>query len=405
MFLKNIWQTLLLPKQAVGIEIEISNENEYVYRLILLKREKNNILIEQKKEHISNISEIKDLIPKDQLVSISITGRGILLKKIERINNNTQIIKQVFPNAKPDNFYIQQYPIGEDHVIVGITRKELVDDLLQQLEEKSIHPVEVTLGPMGMSNLIHLLDTNETSLKLGKHIFSLINHSVTDYTFLENESPSTIQIANENISTDLLPAFSVAFNQFIPQSVTDHSIPKINIAYKEWKAKQQFKVVGISAMLFFFTILLINYFAFDYLNKTNNELQISTFQYRDQLKQIKMLQKEVEQKHTFLSQAGWLEPSRASFYIDQLAASIPRSIKLEALNVYPVKKKKEGLEEILSFNSKDIILNGICNASGELNDWIKELNNMPWVKKVTVESYNQQPGNRSANFRIMISIQ
>ena len=94
-----------------SVEIVINSEKERIYNFVLVKYINNKIKILEKQPELTNFNELLKFLKKKYPVIITLNGKGILIKKIA-VNSklkNEEIFRQVFPNAKLDDFYIQKF--------------------------------------------------------------------------------------------------------------------------------------------------------------------------------------------------------------------------------------------------------------------------------------------------------
>jgi hypothetical protein len=143
-------------------------------------------------------------------------------------------------------------------------------------------------------------------------------------------------------------------------------------------------------LIFFFTILLINYLIFDnYWNK-KNELMAAVTLNQGELEKLESLKRQYAEKQTFLSKAGLLEVSKTSFYADQIAIDMPEQISLTGININPMEKKtNESEEEGYFFIPRTVGIKGTCNKSAYVSEWINILKKKNWLNQVILINFNQ----------------
>ena len=94
--------------------------------------------------------------------------------------------------------------------------------------------------------------------------------------------------------------------------------------------------------------------------------------------------------------------SKSTFYINAIVNSLPESILLSEINYQPLEKRIKD-DKPIELNLNTIIVSGESNNSTQYSQWITLLENMNWIDKVTVESYNDSKTSAS-NFSIKINI-
>lgn len=408
-----IKKKLLQNNFAAGIEINLLPENNIEIHLTSLVLKKEHWDIEKKQIGLKSIEEIKNHITTEIPLNIAINGKGILHKKVSsEFNDNTRIIEQIFPNAKPENFYLQKQASTNNQLFVSVIRKSVLDEILQKFRQNGFYILSVSLGPFCISSAKEFLPqlfSNQGSSEsiIGKH--QLIYQSDVIDTYLQKNSDAFnkfISINGISIEEELLIPASAAIQilQDNAGSISLQDVPMVKSDAEEWKQKKLFKVISWGGLIFFFLVLLINFFIFQMLNSSNHELSQQLGQNKGQFTYLEKLKNQIKEKEKFLSEAGWLEPSRTSYYADQIAQTLPENIRLSELTIHPVEKNKKPNDKTVSFKTKTITVQGVCNKSTELNEWIKKLKNLNWVKEVTVQNYSQNSENEKGIFNLEIII-
>ena len=78
--------------------------------------------------------------------------------------------------------------------------------------------------------------------------------------------------------------------------------------------------------------------------------------------------------------------SKSSFYINTIVQSLPNSILLSELNYQPVLKRIKA-EQPINVDSNSILLSGESNNSDMFSKWLTDLENIKWINKVEILSY------------------
>ncbi len=203
----------------------------------------------------------------------------------------------------------------------------------------------------------------------------------------------------------MIPGFAAALSYFTGNTHDASNSEIINSLKEEFRQKQRFEFRGIALLASTLLILLINYVIFDHYWSAGNELKSRLITTQSALKQYEVLKAELKQKKEFLEENGMLESSRTSYFGDQLAKDLPASIHWGSLDIHPVKKKKPDDESnFFFFENKQIAITGTCQRSIELNNWMKEIKKMDWVKNVVLVSYQQDNAKDDGEFLIEIEL-
>jgi hypothetical protein len=144
---------------------------------------------------------------------------------------------------------------------------------------------------------------------------------------------------------------------------------------------------------------------FEKYNTKQQELKVELAQQQNLLTQRDTLAKKLQQKQAVLGDQSNLGQSKSSFYADQLAASLPNSMQLTELLVFPKIENKSynNEEEIPRYQNNKIIIKGQCQASVFYNNWKRNIKDFDWVEKIHNLSY-QNDKNGVGVFALEITI-
>jgi Tfp pilus assembly protein PilN len=82
-----------------------------------------------------------------------------------------------------------------------------------------------------------------------------------------------------------------------------------------------------------------------------------------------------------------------SYYADRVAATIPDSVTLTNLNIYPALSKFSLGVKQWSFQQDTILLTGYCNDPTLLDTWIDQIKTIKNIKQSKINSYlNKKQG-------------
>ncbi|OFY82848.1 MAG: hypothetical protein A3F72_01820 [Bacteroidetes bacterium RIFCSPLOWO2_12_FULL_35_15] len=401
-------------KSVIGIEILLLPDASYEINLVVLKKEKTNIITEKQKEGIKDFDELATHIdPKLPLV-VLLNGKGIIHKKVTFVENDTAatLLNKVLPNAKLTEFSIQQTPINSTQVFVSVIRTNVLNDIIEELSKRKLTAISgFFLGPFVITDLLPLMDNKmivKDHFQVGNFLLQIQEQQITEITNTsEDKSGDSILIGDDRIPLKLVFPFAAALSYFILNNESQGIVDSIGIdnLKQEFKQKKKFEFRGWALLIATLLVLLVNYFVFDnYWSKSNKitaELAIN----QSAIERYDTLKKEFAQKKEFLEQNGLLENSRTSFYIDRLAATLPSAIQWTEVNVHPLKKKQTNEEEQeLFFEKKSIMITGNCQRSTVLNDWMKEIKKANWISNVNLLNYSQDNANDDGEFLLEIKL-
>lgn len=392
--LEFLYTKITSPKKVVGVDINCNTDGSYIIFLIELTLDKNSISITDKSS-VNSFDDIFQKIVKGIPVFVNLSGKGVLTKKI---NGEDLSISQILPNINIEDFYTQRISN-----FLSVSRRDVIDEIVQLFSKQEIDLLGVSLNGLPVENLIGLLNDKPNKVSGSTLVYQIEEEEIVEVSTNTDIESKDILVGDEWLSSDYLVAYSLAFQELLHQvdsiGIEEESITLLG---DEFKQKQLFKRSGIGILGGVLFVLVINFFFFSSFRNTNQELVGQLGMYEGQIKKIESLQKEVESKNNFLTKTGWLNPSKASYYSDQIGETVPKSIRLTQLQLNPIDKKKTKKQKETIFTSNLILVSGTSKSSMELNKWIKVVKELDWVSNAEVLDYEQKTGSRNAEFTIEV---
>lgn len=394
---------LIKGKKAIGVELIFKSHNLYSLTTVELLKNKEGIEITDRSPKIT-FAEIANSEKKNLPIYISIGGKGIIHKKIQikSESSNQDLLNQLLPNASIKEFHLQRTILSENEIWVSIIRRDALDSLTKELESLNLFSIYIYLGPFIVENTLTLINSNE--IITSEHQLSVENHKITNLNRLNEETTINYLIDKEKLVSKELVAFSAALSHFVPVSnIVLIDIEKTDLAREEFFNRSKYVVMGFSALVFFFLVTIINMLVNSSFQETNNELQYQVNSKQKYVVELEKLRQELDIKEQFVQNSGLTQASKISFYSDQIALSVPNSVRLNQLFVNPLSKRINKAEDI-HFNYKVMKVSGTVTKSIELNSWIKELKSHEWIAEVNIISFLQENLNTSGDFEVEIIV-
>jgi len=403
--IEKLRQKVFGQKKVAGIEVVFSAEGKTTFNCVILSVKENLVQIEHKEEGIVDFESLKNLSLENMPLILSVTGRGILHKKVkDEYTDDAHAFSQIFPNSKFTDYYLQKTKASNNQVYISLTRKELIDQLLIRFKEIGYFVTSLTLGPFSVADLYQLLSIELTELSFGIHELFFIKGLVDNYKIRESNDNEHVKAGNESVPGNLLIAYSAAFLGIIESERVSVDVEEVGWQRGEFEQKKRFKLIGISLLAVFLTALLINTYLLTSYNQENQLLTLKLGRLTDISANLEGEEKDLHQKEVFLNQAGWLAPAKASYYSDQIAALLPSSITLTKMAKNPFNEKESRSQRKEIFDNGRLRVDGFCAKPTELNSWIKIVKEQDWVQDVHVEDYTFDPKTGSGNFIVQIEI-
>jgi hypothetical protein len=386
-------------KKAVGLEIILSQHNDWELNLAEVRIEKGIIRTIQKNTGIKGIDNAVGHIPKNVPVIISICGKGILFKKTNQTGSPIHL-QDVFPGIAPADFYYQAIDIG-DQKYVAILRRNILNDVLSELRRLDVHVYNVFLGPFAICHILPLMkyltevQTSCYDLIIGQEKIQQINGASIS-------TPQTCLIGDEHVMKGEILAYASAISPFLSAPVEESPASPVPGLKDEWRQKAFYKTAGTALLAFFFLVLLANTFFYFEASKNNDELKAKARQINSLVVQLEQLKKEVESRKRFIESIGWTKSPRPAFYADQLALSTPSQVNWTELVLFPTDEARLKKDRKKYYIKDKIQLSGKCKDPVLLNNWLKSLEKETWVKAIENQEYHYDYSENTGLFHFSI---
>jgi hypothetical protein len=402
---KHIWLG-----ECIGMEIQIQSDTSLHYRYCEISAHKELLTINKKNQAEGELQKVFKNMPAKPL-AISITGKGVLIKKTARQEYiSPQILDQLFPNLTADQFYIQNFKSGE-HSFVSIIRKEVVDRIIDEIDQSGLKILLVTIGPFAASQCISQLNFyNNTAQFDGHRIVYTSEYDWESYQYLpglSSEFPLKIDI--EPIDEAFVLAYATAFQLLLLNKLklVNINVPLVDFNLKEYSAGIKFKRRLAVFTGFLFSALLINFCVFSYFNNQNQVLGRAVNASSAQVGNMRDLEKQITDKESLIKSLGWNRGISYAFIIDRIAQSVPKTITLDDLSINPLKEKGNQFSNATAnkeYETGKIKIIGHTDNVTDFNNWVSTLKEMSWIKKTAIAGYSPDQNIETANqFTVLIS--
>jgi hypothetical protein len=386
---------------CTGAEIKMMGDGTVGLRLLKLSLDKKLINIISKNNEESKLENLGANLSGP--VAITVTGRGVLIKKTKRAEELTNaVIQALFPGLKFTDFYVQNF-VSEECSFVSLIRKETLDQVLSALNNNACQVLNVSIGPFVIDHVIPQLNVYNDSLVFDGNSISLNrNRSWNDYMpNVLNESEFEFKLDIEVIEEQFLLAYASAF-----QLILNHSLVPIQIEVDEVKlikadfyAKLVFeKRVTIVAALLFLS-LLFNFFLFHYYNSENQNFTGMVGQRSEVLVNRKKVQSDINEKERLVEKLGWNNGLSYAFICDQIGEIVPSSVTLTEVSI-----NSNSLKDIAQtqLGTRQVKIGGQAQDVYALNRFIYAFKNRKWVKQVKLQRFIFDEQKQTQLFNIIV---
>lgn len=396
---------LFKPAAVMAIEVTLLPGDQFAFSGVQLSVKKGICVIERSLPVTREINELLAVFNNDLPVALAVSGRGILHKKVMAPGSDIQKnLLAILPNAKAPDFYIQQFHIEQD-IIYSLIRKQTLHDLLALFKNAKLAVTHVVLGGLSIDAILPLIRPEKDDYVFGGHCVRAVNASVVDYRYEKNEyRRESVQLDDEWIEESLLVPYGTGIQALAASGQPALEIEALALERSEQAHKRFFKIFGAGALIVFLVVLLINFFLFNHYNARYLELSGNRTRFSDYRVNLDSVSRKISARQSFLNNAGWMKPSMVSFYADEIGASIPASIRLTELSVNPYQETRTRVEKKIVFDPGKITIAGACNTPTDLNPWIRNMKQMPWVGAVEIQNYTFDNMNGKGKFVINLAV-
>jgi hypothetical protein len=394
------YKSIVYGNKVAGVSIFYSEDKKCSCTGLLLKKVKGNVIVEKEFIEKGSIEELVKEIPQKTPVSINISGKGLLIRKVKKQNeyDPVQLIRSLIPNASPEDFYIKVYDF-ETNSFVALIRTEQVKSLIEGFTANNLFVTEINLGPFSLSNILGQLSAFDSIVCPGYRI-NIENNSIKDYQLCSEHLDFQYQIGEEKFSSESILSFATGLDFFIEEN-KDQKNAEIEGSRISYRFHRKGKVFGMAGLVLLFSILLINFLMFDSYNKKVNMIQQKVAMNRTLVNQHDSLKSEFLRKKAFSEKFGNTGSSTFSLYLDRLASKVPNEVILDKVFINPI-RKHSGNNKKLEFENNKIIIEGRTKSSLDINQYIKDIKSFSWVKEVEVINFKNEKTNKTAQFILEI---
>jgi len=370
--------------KSCGISIWIKPDEEMVISFITLERKSDGIRILYK-DSCKSLAEIKDSIPQKLPVYVSIDGKGVLHKLVES-NSHNNLIDQILPNARSDDFVIQELSLKDDKKVISAARRSNIKAISNQINDLGFDVLKISLGPFSFVNIV--TQFVERSIVIVPNYDLVAENGWLDH-YVKNESINPdydLIIDTNNIESQYIIPFTNSLLHFTNEDVLKNDFVNQNSQNKSFHFKRIFNLFGLSIIVLIFTSLLVNYLLFESFRSKNQDLSQQIENNREILNQIEELKMEIVKKEDLSRSDMHKENTFYAFYLDRIAKDIPINITLRKLCINPIQKQLAN-DQIMQFQKNKILVSGYTLSASFLDSWIRSLKKLSWIDEIIIKNY------------------
>jgi len=390
---------------CAGAEVHLKQDGSFDVRLLKLSLNKKLVQIDVKKRYSGSSAKIiSDKLAEP--LAITITGKGVLIKKTNRLDIISEgSLQHLFPTFKLAEFYVQHFPAGE-HSFISIVRKETADAIIDAFKKQGAEVVMLSIGPFIVDQVVPQINAYQGVLKFDGHQVVLnADKNWSAYSYAAEMEPGfPLKIDMETMPEEFLLAYATAFQLILNDKLELIEVESEQISEKltELMAKQKFRKYGAVVLFFFFGLLMLNFLVLSTYNSNNQELMNKagkqTYIYENRQK----LEEEVKGKENLVKKLGWNKGYSYAYLCDQIGSSVPKEVLLDELLINSLSGGSQGLIKEIQLEAGRVIIKGQTSSIYAINDWIYELQQKSWVKNVQLEKYTADDQKQAQVFTVLL---
>jgi len=390
---------------VAGIHIHMDNKGQQI-QLCAVGASGNQLSIIKRATDLTSAAQLKEQLPAKSIIALNLSGKGVLQKRIDKVENIDQhIFNKILPNAKPEDFYTQNFVSGE-YSHVSIIRKSDADKCLNQLIELSFQPLQLSLGVYPVENIIPQLSVYEPEIIING--YQVQRDEKGDWLAVkstEDISSYAYKLASEKIDDRLIVPYAAAFGLVMYDQLDpiQADAEDINKTLQSKLANQKLKVQGAVILTIIFTLLLANFIGLSWLNSSNIALTEQVGKYTETNTNEQEVADRIKEKETLLHTLGWDGGINKSVLIDQVSALLPEEIKLREISVNPVDIASSRIQKTTIYYDRKILITGNSEKIIAVNEWIARIKTKSWVKNTQLENFTFNNELNTGQFTISIN--
>ncbi len=374
---------IFAPKSLVIIFIQV-NKDSREYTCVSQKIGRENI---GELQVYNNLEEILKKFGNSRAYWLHIEGSGVLTRLVSRPSGYKE---DLILNGDKNEFMFTSFTDGEQSV-VSFFRRSILSQELELFKSKKAHLMGVSSG---MIPSIATLEAN--AILRGEFKLQLSNGHISGF---ERNTEWDGSLYFEKLVSGISILQKAGDDRFETGLDLDESTEHRN----NYKDQKRFNTLGIVSVSILLLTVLVNYFYINFLNDDIAQLETELALSNENLALLDRFEGERNRKLQLIENSGFLGGHYTSYFMDQLGRSVPSSITLKTMNVFPLQESLKEKRKV-QVSTERIEIEGQTPDNEVLDDWLEKINRYEWVK--TVELVNYLKGTSGyAQFKLIVMLE
>ena len=363
------------------------------YACLTLKKVGKQLSIVNFHQELSSIDEVK-AFTKELPVVLVFLGNKVL--------HTTE--NSLYLNNSSEEYFSTSYSGVNDQKFTALARKNYVNEIREDFEEKNFLIVDVFQGALEMNTLYKTLFVEKQV-----QVFDIeLSYDDKDCLSVKKVSPkldSKTKVGSEEKSCLEVFLFAIGLNFFNENEKIGRTEQDLDLSQnkQEIHYKSQFEFITVVASIIFAFITIINFAVNGLYSYKGDHLNSQVYLVKNKQMELTRLISDKERKTKFISISGFLNSNYISFYINEISSILPRSIVLSEIHSLPNENKIINTNQKIEINDRLIKVAGISKQDEAFNQWVDSLHTKGWVEKIGITKYEQKSRNNT-NFEIEIEL-
>lgn len=391
-----------------GVEASFREEG-ILMQLVVLKRKGQQIDVLKRARDIAAIDQLIVQLPPNIPIVISLNGKGIIHRfvKQEELAGSNDVLRLVLPNAKKQDFHIQEVR-QQNTSIVSVIRKDRLEEMWQAFTVLKSQVLSLTIGPFAVLPLLSAIrKDDQTAFVFGQHHLQLRGEDIVGYQWQESadRGSNIIRIGNEELNEGLVAAFSTGFSVISELSFPSLVVDWLEGRIAEKKAFYQFRRSAMALMLCFLLVLLANTYFFMHYTEENSRIQVTDASLvNKEIERLKQVLETQEQLVGVIQTGSRSDRAPLSYVANKIGASVPKEILLDEMTFFPADEVESRKVRKPVYRPDILQIMGSTSTITALNHWVKVLGMWDFLDEVSLLHYKYDEKQERGLFTLNITL-
>lgn len=390
--------------KVTGLNVQLGGDGQLI-SLCSVEASGNQLDIIKKKTDITALTQLREVLPAKTVIALNLSGKGILQRRIDRAEAiDAGIFSAILPNAKLEEFYVQNFISGE-YSFVSVVRKSEADRWISGLGELGFEPLLLSLGVFPVEQILPQLNIYESETVIAGFLVERNGKGEwVDVRPTDTEPQFAFKLGSEKIDPRFLLPYAAAF-QLVMVNQLDAIAAEaegLDQNLESRLAEQKLKVQGALVLAAIFILLLANFILLSWLNSANAALSEQVGKFAQTSNNEQEIAGRIKEKEALLHTLGWDGGVNKSVLIDQVASLLPPEVKLREIAVNPVDIAGSRLQKSAVFYDRKLVISGNSEKIIPVNEWIARIESRAWVKHIRLENFSYDNELNAGRFTVSI---